>query len=139
MLVVPIKMFWVIRYCFKFAKLFFWESRTVIRTLQKLSGYIGISYRFVLNSVKKQNRIFFVMDSSFKVLQCQIWLTNEKLSFWESKTNIGTLQKTLSSYWVSYKSILKSGKCINWIFWVIEYLFSSLEYQIWLTSTKPFF
>ena len=35
-------------------------------TIQKLSLYIGVSYKFVLKSIKSLNRIFWVIEYWFK-------------------------------------------------------------------------
>ena len=96
------RIFWKIEYWFKAlegqiwltnTKLFFWESEAKLQTLQKFSPYIGVSFKFVLNSVKRLNRIFWAVEYWSKTLQCQIWLTNTKAFSWESDTNLETLQK----------------------------------------------
>ena len=120
-------------------KLFFWESQTNLRTLPKLSPYIGVADKFVLRSVKILNRIFWAMEYWFKALECQIWLTNKKPFFWWSQANLETLQKLFSCIGVSYKFVLKSVKSLNWLFWAVEYWLYTLECQIWSTNTKPFF
>ena len=120
-------------------KLFSWGSEKKVGTVQKLSPYIRFLYKFVLKSIKRLNQIFSVIQYSFKALECQIWWTNIKLFFWKSRTNLRTLQ-TLSAYMnVSHKLVLKSVKSVNQIFWVIEYWFKALEYQVLLTNRKPFF
>ena len=40
---------------------------------------------------------------------------------------------------VSYKFISKSVKNLNWIWWVMEYWFKSLQCKIWLMNKKPVF
>ena len=62
-------------------KPFFWESETSVETLQKLSPYIWVSYKFVLRSVSKLNGIFSAKEYLFKALKCQIWLTYTKPTF----------------------------------------------------------
>ena len=49
-------------------KPFFWESEKNHGTLQKLSPYNGLSYKFVLKSVESLNRIFWVIEYWFKAL-----------------------------------------------------------------------
>ena len=120
-------------------KLFFWESEANVETLQKYFSYIGVSYKFVLKSVKRRNRILWSTEYWFKALKCQIWLTNTKLIFWERKANVETLQKPSLYNGVSYKFVLKSEESLNRIFWATEYSFKSLKCKIWLTNTKPFF
>ena len=110
-------------------KLFFWESGTKLETLQNLG----------LKSVKTRNRIFWAMEYWFKAWECQIWSTNTKPFFRESERNLGALQKVFLYIGASYKSVLKSLKCLNRIFWVIEYWLKNLECQIWPTNTKTFF
>ena len=56
-------------------KPFSWESEKNLETLHKLSAYIGVSYKFVLKSVKGLNRISRVIEYWFKALECRIWLT----------------------------------------------------------------
>ena len=75
----------------------------------------------------------------FKVLKCQIWLTNTKPFFWESDANLETLHKLSPYIRVFYKLVLKFGKNLNQMFWAMEYWFKALKCQIWLTNTKPFF
>ena len=75
-------------------KPFFLESEAKLQTLQKLSTYIRVSYKFVLKSVKTLNRIFWAIEYWFKALECQIQSTNTKPFFW----------KTFSLYW-SFRSI----------------------------------
>ena len=142
------RIFWKIEYWFKAlesqtwsmnTKLFFWESEAKPQTLQKFSPYIGVSFKFVLNSVKRLNRIFWAVEYWSKTLQCQIWLTNTKAFSWESETNLGTLQKISPYIGVTYKFVLKCAKNRNRIFWKTEYWFKALEGQIWSMNTKPFF
>ena len=71
----------------------FWESQINLGTLEKLFPYIGVSYKFVLKSVKRLNQILWAMDYSFKALQCQIWSTNTKSFFWKNEAKRETLQK----------------------------------------------
>ena len=53
-------------------KPFFWESEAKLQTLQKFSPYIGVSFKFVLNSVKRLNRIsFWAVEYWSKTLECQ--------------------------------------------------------------------
>ena len=39
-------------------KFFFWKIKANLETLQKLSPYIGVSYKFPLTFVKRLNRLF---------------------------------------------------------------------------------
>ena len=141
------RILWVIEYWFetlecqirwKNLKPFFRESEAKLETLQKLSLYIGVCYKFGLKSVKTLNKTFWVMQYCFKDWECQIWLTNIKPFSWESEANLGTLQK-VSPFIGGCKSILKSPIDLNRIIWVIEYLIKALECEIWGTNTKPFF
>ena len=77
-----------------------------------------------MKSVNSLNRILWPKEYWFKASKCQIWLTNTKPFFWESKANIET------------HSYIKNR---NRILWALEYWFKSLKCQIWLTVTKPFF
>ena len=143
------RIFWKIEYWFKAlewqiwsmnTKPFFWESEAKLQTLQKFSPYIGVSFKFVLNSVKRLNLIsFWAVEYWSKTLECQIWSTNTKAFFWESETSLGTLQKISPYIGVTYKFVLKCAKNRNRIFWKIEYWFKALECQIWSMNTKPFF
>ena len=119
-------------------KSFFWESEAKLETLLKLSPYIGVSYKFVLKSIKSLNRIFVVIGYWFKALECQIWSTNTKPFFWENEANLGTHQILSPHIGVSYKFVLKSAKTLNRIFWAMEYWFNALECQIWFMNTKSF-
>ena len=83
------------------------ESETNLRTFLKLSPYIGVSYKFVLKSVKSLNQIFWAMEYWCKALECQIWQTNTKLFFQESEAKLGTLQKLSPYIGVVYKFDLK--------------------------------
>ena len=70
------------------------------------------------------------MEYCFKVLECQIFF---------AEYQIISLQNLSTSIAISYKFVLKSVKSLNWIFWVIEYWFKTLEYQIWSPNTKVFY
>ena len=142
------RILWATEYWFKALKCqiwltntkpFFWKSKANVKTLQKLSLYIWVSYRFVLKSVNSLYRIFLATEYWFKTLKCQIWLTNTKPFFWEIEANVETLQKLSPYLWVSYKFLLKSLKSPYRIFLTTEYWFKALKCQIWLTNTKPFF
>ena len=123
----------------KNTKSFFWESETNLRTLQNFSAYIGVSYKFVLKSVKTQTRIFWAMQYWFKAWECEIWSTNTKLFFWKRETKLQTLQKLSPYIGVSYKFVLKSVNSLNRFFWVIQDWFEALECQVSSTNIKPFF
>ena len=120
-------------------KPFFWETKANLETLQKLSLYIWVSYKFVLKFVNNLNQIFWATIYWFKALKCQIQLRNTKPFFWENEANLETLQKVSLCIWVCYKIVLKSGKSLNRIFWATEYCLKAFKCQIWLTNTKPFF
>ena len=117
----------------------FWKSHANVETLQKLSPYILVSYKFVLKSAKSLNRILWATEYWLNALKFQIRLTNTKPLFWESETNVETLQKRFPCIWVSYKYVLKSVKILIRISWAIESCFKALKWQFWLTNTKPFF
>ena len=96
------RIFWATEYWFKALKCqiwltntkpFFWESEANLETLQKLSLYIWVSYKFVLKFVKSLNRIFWAMEYLFKALKCQIVLANTKPFFWKREANFEILQK----------------------------------------------
>ena len=123
------RIFWVIEHCFKAlecpicstnTKPFFWESEANLKTLWKLSPYIGVSYRFAWKSPKSLNRTFWSMEYWFKALECQIWLMNTKPFFWKSETNLETLQNLFLHIGVSSEFVLKSVKGLNRIFWLTE-------------------
>ena len=139
--------FWVIEYwlkalqsqlCWRKGKLFFWEIQRNLATLQKLFLYIGVSYKSIWKSVEILNWNLRLIELWFKVSDCQIWWTNIKLFFWETKTNLGTLEKPFPSIGVSYKFLLKSVKSLNRIFWAMDYSFKALQCQIWSTNTNHF-
>ena len=52
-------------------KPFLWESKANLETFQKLSSYIGFSYKFVLNSVKDRNGISRVIEYWFRVFNAK--------------------------------------------------------------------
>ena len=110
-----------------------------LKVSKNVSLYIAVSYKLVLKSVKSLTRIFSVIEYWFKALECQICSTNTNLSFWESKINLGTLEKLFPYIGVSYKFVLKSAKSLNRIFWAMDYSFKALQCQIWSTNTKSFF
>ena len=96
------RIFWATEYWFKALKCqiwltntkpFFWESEANLETLQKLSLYIWVSYKFVLKFVKSLNRIFWAMEYLFKALKCQIVLANKKPFFWKREANFEILPK----------------------------------------------
>ena len=88
-------------------KPFFWERKPNFETLHKLYLYIWICYKFVFQSVKSLNWIFWASKYWFKSWKCQIWLTNTKPFSWETKANLKTLQELSRYSWVSYKFVLK--------------------------------
>lgn len=118
---------------------YFWEREANLGTLQKLFTYIGVSYQFVLKSLKTLIWIFLAMEYCFKALECQLSLMNAKSFFWENVANRKTLQNLSSYVGISYKFFLKSVKSLNPLFWVIKYWFKAFEYQIWSTNTKSLF
>ena len=85
---------------------FSWENEAKLKTLKKLSPYIGVSFKFVLKTIKSLNQIFVNMEYWFKALECQISLTNTILFLWETETNLATLQNLSPSTGVSYKFVL---------------------------------
>ena len=73
--------FWVIEYWFKASecqiwstntKTIFWESETVLGTLQKLSPYIGVAYKFVLKCVRNLSWLWFSFFQMFWMLNVQL-------------------------------------------------------------------
>ena len=128
--------FWAMEYWFKSleyqiwlknTKLFFWERQANLGTLRKLSSYIGVSHKFIFKSFKSLTRVFWVMEYWLKNLEWQIWSTNTKPFFWESKKNLVSLQNLIPSIGVFLKFVLNSVKNLNRIFWVIEYWFKALK------------
>ena len=117
-------------------KAFFWESKTNLRTFQKFSTYIGVSYKFVLKSFKSLNRFFWVIQDWFEALECQVSSTNTKPFFWKSETKLQTLEKLSLYIGVSDEFAFKTLNTLNRIFWPMEYWFKALECQISLTNTK---
>ena len=109
------RIFWKIEYWFKAlewqiwsmnTKPFFWESEAKLQTLQKLSLYIAVFYKFVLKSVKDLNRIFWVIEYWFKAVECQIWSTNTnhfsekaRQNFKLCKNFLPTLEFPISLFW----------------------------------------
>ena len=120
-------------------KSFFWESQSNLKTLQKLSPYIRVAYKFVLKCVKSQNPIFRTMQYWFQTWECQIWLRNIKPYFEKNQANLETRQKCSLNIRVNDKFVLKCVKSQNLIFRTMQYWFKTWECQIWLTNTKPFF
>ena len=127
------EIFLAIKYCFKTLEWqicstntisFSWENEAKLKTLKKLFQYIGCSFKFVLKTIKSLNQIFVDMEYWFKALECQIRLTNTILFFWETETNLATLQKLSRYIRVSHKVVLKSVKTLNRILWAMEYWFS---------------
>ena len=119
-------------------KPFFRKNETNFSALQKRSPYIGVSYKFVLKSVKSLNKILWVIEYWFEALECQIRSKNLKPFFWESEAKLETLQKLSLYIGVCYKFGLKSVKTLNKTFWVMQYWFKDWECQIWSTNIKPF-
>ena len=87
-------------------KLIFWGSEANIETLQKSALYIWLSYKLVLKPDKSPNRIFWATEYWFKTLKCEIWLTNTKPFFWESKGNVETPRTSLYNR-VPYKFVFE--------------------------------
>ena len=110
-----------------------------LKVSKNISLYIAVSYKLVLKSVKSLTRIFSVIEYWFNALECQICSTNTNLSFWESKINLGTLEKLFPYIGASNKFVLKSVKRLNQILWAMDYSFKALQCQIWSTNTKSFF
>ena len=108
-------------------------------TLQKVSAYIGVSYKCFRKPPKGQNRIFWVIEYWNKALECQIWLSNTRPFFWEREAKLRTLQKLSFFIGVSYKFVFKPVKGLNRILWAMKYWLKVWEYQIWLRYTKSFF
>ena len=142
------RILWATEYWFKALKCqirltntkpFFSESEANVETLQKPSLYIWVSSNFVLKSEKSINRILWATEYWFKVLQCQVWLTNTKPFFWESEANVESLQNGSPYIWVLHKFVLKSVKTLTLVSWATESWFKALKCQIRLTKTKPFF
>ena len=103
------------------------KAKTNLGTLQKLFSYLGVGYKFVLNSVKTHIGIFCAREYWFRALECKIWPTNTQSFFWENGTNLQILEKLSPYIGVSDKFVLKSVKSLNRIFWVIEYWLKFLE------------
>ena len=120
------------------SKPFFWESKTNVKTFQKLSSYIWGLYKFVLKSINSLNWILLATKYWFKALKWQIWLTNTKQFFWLNEENFENLHNFTSYIWVSYKFVSKSVTSLNRLFLATEYWFKVLKCQIWLTNTKSF-
>ena len=133
------RIFWAAQYWFKTLKCqiwltnkkpFFWENEGNLETLQQVSLYIWVYYKFVLKSFNSLNWILWAMEYWFKALKCQIWCTNTESFFWESETNIETLQKGSPYTWVFYKFILKSGKNLSWLWLLLFRIFWMLNIQL---------
>ena len=141
------RVLWATEYWFKVLKCqvwltianpFFWKSEANVKTIQKPSLYIWVSYKLILKSVKSLNRTLWTTESWLKLLKCQTWLTNTKPFFWESEANVNTLQRHSPYIWVSYKSVFKSVKSLKPILWTTEYWLKVLKYQTCFTNTKSF-
>ena len=75
------RILWVTEYWFKALKCqisltntkpFFWENEVSIVTFSEVSSYIWVLYKFVLNGVKRLNRILWATQYWLKVLKCKI-------------------------------------------------------------------
>ena len=106
---------------------------------KKFLPIFEVFYKFVLKCLNVLNWIFWTREYCFKALKCKNWLTNTNPLFWQSETNIETLQNFSVDIWVFYKFVLKSVKSLNQILWATEYWFKALKCQILSTNTKPFF
>ena len=120
-------------------KPFFREKEANLETFQKIFLHIGVSYKFVSNSSKSINRIFWTIEYWYKAWKYQFFLINTKPFFWGNEANLETFRRTSTHLGVSYKLVLKSAKSINGIFGAMEYLFKALQCQIYSTNTRPFF
>ena len=134
------RIFWVIEHWFKAlecqvcstnTKPFFWESEANLKTLWKLSPYIGVSYRFNLKSVKTLNRILLAMEYWFKALECQIWSTNTKPFFRESETKLRFVQKLSPYIGVAYKFVLKCVRNLSWLWFSFFQMLQILNVQLY--------
>ena len=80
------RVLWATKYWFKALKWQIWLTNTKpffciseanVETLQKLSIYIWVSYKFVMKSVNSLNWISWATECWFKALKCQYWSTNQ--------------------------------------------------------------
>ena len=76
------RIFWVTEYLFKDleckiwstnTKPFFWKSETKLQTLEKLSPYIGVSYKFAFKTLNTLNRILWPLEYWFRALECKFF------------------------------------------------------------------
>ena len=128
------RIFWVMEYWHMvlkcqiwsaYLKPFFWESKATLKLTQKFFLYIGVSHKFVFNSSKSVNQIFWTNEFWYTAWKHQIFSINTKLFFLE---NEATLSDEPSPYiWGSYKFILKSGKSLNRIFWAYGILIQGFK------------
>ena len=110
-------------------KSFFWENEARLESLQKVSPCFGVWYRFVLESIKSLNRIFSGLEYWLKACECQIWSSNRRRFFWETETNLGTLQKVLRYVGASYKFFLKCVRNFSWM-WI------SFFQMLWMSNVQ---
>ena len=98
-------------------KPFFWESEANLETLQKLSPYIRVSYKFVLTSVKKLNRIFLMIEIASRLYNA--------IFGWEIQNRFsGKARQTLKLY---KNFFLILGFSIN-LFWSLS--------KAWIESSE---
>ena len=69
------------------------KAKQTLKLSKNVLFILGVSYKFILKSVKSLDRVLWAIEYWFKALLCQIWLTNTNSIFWESEAKLQTLQK----------------------------------------------
>ena len=96
------------------------ETLTITLILPKWKSTACIEYSEWLN-IYTRLITFWGFKYWYQAQKCKVRSTNTKAFFWENEANIETFQKVSSYIVVSRKFVLKSAKCLSWIFWVTEY------------------
>ena len=73
-------------------KINFLGSESSLKTLRKVLPHIGVSYNFLLKSVKSLNRMFWLIEYWYESKKCQICSATIKPFLWDSELNIETFQ-----------------------------------------------
>ena len=95
-------------------KPFFWKSEAKLETLQKLSPYIGVLYKFILKQACHKPKPNLPNHGIFvQAFLMQIWSKNRKPFSWDNEAKLKTFQKRSLYIGTFYKVISKSVKSLN--------------------------